>query len=178
MELTKMCPLNLENEPYINVTNSKNETTQCLDLSSQKWEKSLIFKGIFGKATFYEPLKERPTQLRSYSSWVYRTYKVKAGVCPICKEALEREQIKESFCRIRKMSIRSGLYRRCFIGALKGQDFTDWFMNWDSANWKLLEEKPVSEQEVFELFKSNSLDFICDFGLCATISEKLGYDLN
>jgi hypothetical protein len=171
-------PLNLQNQPFINITDSNNLTVQTTDLDSQNWHKEIIFKGIFGKATFYEPLKERPTQLRSYSSWVYRIYKVSIGVCPICKEALERGQIKESCCRTRKFSIRTGLYRRCFIGALKGQDFTDWYMNWDSLSWKLEKEIPVSLNEVIDLYKRSEIDFIADYGLCQTLSEKLGYDLN
>lgn len=77
------------------------------------------------------------------------------------------------------MSIRTGIYRRCFIGVCKSsQDFTDWFMNTDSANWKLLEEKPVSVQDCIELYKKCEIDYISDYALTQAISEKIGYDLN
>jgi|AGTN01.2.fsa_nt_gi hypothetical protein len=167
-------PLDMESRPYVEKAYGKRVAPE-----EDGWQKELIFKGIFGKETFYEKVRGQPTKLKRFEAFVYREYRVKAGVCRHCKNAIDSNQIEDSMCRIKKMSIKTGLYRRCFLGSLHGktgraQDFTDQLSNWDDPTYfKLLKEEPIAPQQVFEKFKKGELDYIADFGLLRDIEAKM-----
>jgi hypothetical protein len=169
---------NLQNQFYINVTDAQNNQSQCTDLESQGWFKEMEFAGIFGKETFYEPVKGQPTKLKAYQSYVYRRYLLKAGTCQHCRDLLDLNIIKESGCRVRKnLSPKTGAYLRCFTSTKNG-DITQHYMNWsDEKHWKLLEEKPVSTAESIQLFKDGKLSFIASWDLITAIEEMLGVNI-
>lgn len=175
--------LDFENKPYI-VQLQKQAENKYIEVKvppeAENWHKELTFKGVFGKETFYEPVKGQPTKLKAYESYVYREYLVKAGTCKNCRKMLDLGKIEESCCRIRKMGLRTGLYSRCFLGCVpsktgRNSDLTQYFMNYsDERYFKLIKEEPVTTEQVLEKFNKGVLDYISDFSLILLLEQRTG----
>ncbi len=167
--------LDINNKPYLEEFGKKYTPEE------KGWVKELIFKGIFAKEPFQEHVKGRAKGItKTVMKYSYRVYKVKSGTCRHCKSSIEREKINDSMCRIRKASLKSGLFRRCFLGIVtnggKSQDFTDMFMDYGndySNNFKLLSETGIDANEALELYKNGDLDYIADSELIHMLEAKL-----
>jgi hypothetical protein len=168
-------PLGLDDKPFIEVADGKHATPE-----SEGWQTELTFRGVFGKETFYFPVKGRPTQLKRIESYVYREFRVKVPPCKFCRDAIELGKIEESCCYVKKASIKTGLYHRCFIGALHGktgrsQDYTEQYMDWRNERvFKLVKEEAISIKEVEQKFLAGELDYVADYGLIMEFEAKTG----
>jgi len=143
------------------------------------WRKELVVRGIFGKDKFFKPVKGRKTlsSMKTETAYVYREYKVKVGTCSKCAEALELGKISDPCDRIKLMSLSTGLYHRCYLGVYGvhgNADFTQQYMNWDSKNWRLLKEEPLTHDEVIERYLKGEIDYIFDFGIIHEIENLTG----
>lgn len=174
-------PIDLQGQPYLTILDDKG--THRVAVETAGWQKELLFRGVFGKQKIYRPIRGRPTELKVSESYVFRIYQVRAPKCSLCDMAIANGKITESMDRIRKMSVKTGLYHRCFLGALASKsgvssDYTEWFMDWDNArNWKLKKEIPVTREEVFALYAKGEIDYISDTSLTQELEAKLGCNL-
>jgi hypothetical protein len=171
---------NLKGQLYINSCNSEGEQIQETDLEKEHWFKEVTFKGIFGKETFYEPVKGQPTKLKAYQSYVYRVYKVKAPKCPVCSEKIERGLLSENdnCTRLRVMGLKSGLYLRNFGSELNsGQDLTQHYMNVDLPAFHLIEERPIDVSEAIKMFENNELSYCACWDLIEIFENRCARNL-
>lgn len=169
-------PIDENSQPYLWI----NENGSKVKPEAAGWQKGLVFRGVFGKQKIYTPIEGRPTQLKVSESYVWREYAVKAPKCALCDLAISKGKIAESACRIRKISLKTGLVHRCFLGAIAsksglGSDWTELFMNYDDTrHWKLLKEEPISREAILEKFKQGICDYISDFDLIYELETRLG----
>ncbi len=136
-------------------------------------------RGIFGKETFYEPVKGQATKLKATQSYVYRKYKVTSPRCPICDELIQRGKLKEddNCSRLRVMSLKTGCYLRHCGGHLRGQDLVQYYMNTDMPSFHLLEERPVTMEECVKMFEQGELDYCACWDLIEIFETRSGRNL-
>jgi hypothetical protein len=164
-------PTDLEGKPFLFVAGNKKD----YDLEKHAWVKSLEFGVILPKRKYVIPNKKKPTIYEEKYCWVYQLWHVEVEPCINC------QRTKKDYCRIKVMSVKSGLFRRCFAGkygAFKNSDVTEWYQ-WQKEGYaKLIEETPLeSFSEVYDLFKKGKVHFIADMDLVYQLENQLGVTL-
>jgi hypothetical protein len=147
------------------------------------WFKKVILKGCFGKMKTYKPIKGRLTELKVSEAYIFRVYEVSAPKkCPVCDHLVSEGRISgdTNFDMLRIMSLKSGIFHRCFSGAIASRsgvsgDYTEWFMNWDDKKcWKLIKEEAIDREEVFKRYMQGELNYVSDFDLIQELENRTG----
>ena len=160
------------NEPYLIDGHQKRVSPE-----SQGWHKKIAkWTMVLGKQKIFSPIVGRPTSFQVTEAYILRVYSVSAGVCSHC------ERLGFEMDRIRNMSIKTGLYRKCFLGiyGVHGNaDFTSQFQDYGNEysrkpQFKLLEERITDLAEIIQLVKENKLDFIADWSIIDLLEKHFG----
>lgn len=143
----------ITNKPFVSIWNaSTKKFERTYDLSAKGYTQTMTFRGIFGIQKFFEPVKGKPTMLKTIEAYVYRVYKVRAKICPECEKTEENQDY------LIKMSPKTGIYKTCFRTHITVQ-----YMDTDSKSWELVSEQPMNLSEVIEAFDKGEIDYCSDF---------------
>jgi hypothetical protein len=134
---------------------------------------------VDGLVPFYTASVDEPTKLVKKESYVIRHYSVKPPKCPICAEKAERGLIKACDCaRVIKLSKKTSPYVRYMCSSSNGGgDYVTALADTSASCYKLISEKMIDKEAIFQLYLQNKVHWIRDYGICQMIEERLGINL-